>query len=109
MPVLNVTSEDLSATLAARVMKWGVAPDRFLLDGRRWLPRWRFRPTERIEDAFRLLEALDPEEYTMRGRRADEFRVRVGLHNGDIGEATDKSKAQAITYAVARAIGVDVT
>jgi hypothetical protein len=109
MPVLKVTSEDLSAILAARVMKWCVTSDRFVLDGRRWLPRWRFRPTERIEDAFRLLEALNPEEYIMRGRRADEFWVRVRLHKGGVGEASDKSQARAITYAVARAIGVDVT
>jgi len=101
MPVLNVTSEDLSATLAARVMKWGVAPDRFILEGRRWLPRWRFRPVERIEDAFRLIEALDPEEYDMAGRGADNFSVRIRLENGGHGEASDKSKA--------RAIGVDVT
>jgi hypothetical protein len=109
MPVLNVTSEDLTSILSARVMKWGIAPDRFLLDGRRWLPRWRFQPAERIEDAFRLLEALDPEQYDMAGRGADNFCVRIRLHNGGIGEASCKSKAQAITYAVAQAIGVDVT
>jgi hypothetical protein len=102
-------AKDLTAILAARVMKWGVAPDRFLLGGRRWLPRWRFRPAERIEDAFRLLEALDPEEYDMRSRGTGDFWVRVLLHNGASGEASDKSKARAITYAVARAIGVDVT
>jgi hypothetical protein len=90
-------------------MKWGVAPDRFILEGRRWLPRWRFRPVERIEDAFRLIEALDPEEYDMAGRGADNFSVRIRLENGGHGEASDKSKARAITYAVARAIGVDVT
>jgi hypothetical protein len=104
----KMTVKELTAVLAARVMKWGVAPDRFILDGRRWLPRWRFRPAERIEDAFRLLEALDPEQYDMAGRGADNFCV-IRLHNGGVGEASDKSKARAITYAVARAIGVDVT
>jgi hypothetical protein len=104
-----MTMEDLTSILAAQVMKWGVAPDRFILEGRRWLPRWRFRPAERVEDAFRLLEALDPEEYDMTGRRAENFRVRILLHNGGVGEASDKSKACAITHAVARAIGVDVT
>jgi hypothetical protein len=72
------------------------------------LPRLRFQPAEKIEDAFRLLEALDPEEYDMAGRRADNFCVWIRLENG-VGEASDKSKARAITYAVARAIGVDVT
>ena len=69
----RVTIEDLTSILAVQVMKWGVAPDRFILEGRRWLPRWRFRPTERIEDAFRLLAALDPEEYDMAGRGAEQF------------------------------------
>jgi hypothetical protein len=101
----GTTAEDLTSILAVRVMKWGIAPDRFVLEGRRWLPRWRFRPVERIEDAFRLLEALDPEEYDMRGRGTDDFWVRVLLHNGASGEASDKSRARAITYAVARAIG----
>jgi hypothetical protein len=109
MSVLNETTEELSAILAARVMKWEVAPSRFLLSGRRWLPRWRFRPTERIEDAFRSLDALDTEEYDMAGRGAENVRVRILLHNGGIGEASDKSRARAITYAVARAIGVDAT
>ena len=105
----GTTPKELTAVLAARVMKWGVAPNRFLLDGRRWVPRWRFRPAEKIEDAFRLLEALNPEEYDMAGRRSDNFCVRIRLDNGAIGEASDESKARAITYAVARAIGIDVT
>jgi hypothetical protein len=105
----KMTVKELTAVLAERVMKWGVAPGRFLMDGRRWLPRWRFQPTERIEDAFRLLEALDPEAYDMAGRGAGNFSVRIRLGNGGHGEASDKSKARAITYAVARAIGVDVT
>jgi hypothetical protein len=105
----RVTIEALTSILAMQVMKWGVAPDRFLMEGRKWLPRWRFQPTNRIEDAFRLIEALDPEEYTMGGRGADEFWVCVRLHNGGIGEANDRSKTLAITYAVARAIGADAT
>jgi hypothetical protein len=105
----KMTVKELSAVLAERVMKWRVAPDRFLLDGRRWLPRWRFQPAEKIEDAFRLLEALDPGEYDMAGRGADNFCVRIRLENGGVGEASDKSKARAITYAVARAMGVDAT
>ena len=103
------TKEDLTAILAEQVMRWGVAPDRFLLEGRRWLPRWRFQPVKSIEDAFRLLEELNPHEYTMNGGATGDFRVRVRLHNGCFGEATDKSKARAITTAVARAIGVDFT
>jgi hypothetical protein len=103
----RMTTEDLTRILASHVMKWDVTSDRFVLKGRRWIPRWRFRPTQRIEDAFRLLEALDPEQYTMSGRGGDDFCVRVHLRNGDVGDASNKSKACAITYAVARAIGVD--
>jgi hypothetical protein len=104
-----ITREDLTAILAEQVMKWGVAPDRFLMERRKWLPRWRFRPAERIEDAFRLLNAIDPAEYIMTGRGSEDFCVRVRLRNGGVGEARHKSEARAITYAVARAIGVDFT
>jgi hypothetical protein len=106
---MPTTTEDLTTILAARVMKWGVAPGRFILERRRWLPRWRFQPAKNIQDAFRLLEALNPEECTMILRGADDFRVRIRLRKGGVGEASDKSKARAITDAVARAIGVDVT
>ena len=87
-------------------MSWGIAPDRFLIGKHRWLPRWRFQPTERLEDAFRLLEGASPDDYSMgSGNAASWARVQIA---GSIGEAHDGSKPRAITYAVARAIGISI-
>ena len=60
-----MTTDMLTSLLAQRVLGWTVAPDRFLLGNRRWLPRWRFQPTERVEDAYCLLERAAPQEYSM--------------------------------------------
>ena len=104
--VLAPMSEDLTTLLARRVMGWDVAPERFLTGKRRWMPRWRFRPTENLEDAFRLLEQAGPEEYTMGRKGREHFWARVKI-GGTIGEARAGSKPQAITLAVARALGID--
>lgn len=98
--------EHLTATLASKVMGWGIGPDRFLLGARRWLPRWRFQPAVRLEDAFRLLERLAPEEYTMGAASNGGFWVKIRVA-GVIGEASEPSKARAITFAIARALGID--
>ena len=102
-----MTSENLAALLAKRVMGWGVGPDRFLTGNRGWISRWRFQPTERLADALRLLEKAAPGEYDMRGD--GEGNVRVHVRIGDAtGEACGPSKARAITYAIARAFGIQV-
>jgi hypothetical protein len=88
-------------------MGWEVAPDRFLIGGRRWLPRWRFKPAEKLEDAFRLLEQAAPRKYTMGRDEKGAFWVNVQIGAGT-GEARDNSKPRAITHAVARAIGIEV-
>ena len=77
-------SEDLTTLLARRVMGWDVAPDRFLVGNRKWMPRWQFQPAEKLEDAFRLLEAAAPQEYTMgcEGQELFWVRVRNGQANG---------------------------
>jgi hypothetical protein len=100
-----VIADQLTRVLAEQVMHWGVAPDRFLVGKRSWIPRWRFQPTKSLEDAFRLLEAADPSEYSI-ARQDGVLTVRV-LIGGTVGEARDASKPRAITYAVARAIGLD--
>lgn len=102
-----MTSEQLTAILAERVMGWGVAPGRFIMEGRGWKPAWRFQPTERLEDAFSLLDAADPSEYSI-SRQGGVLTVRVVIA-GDVGEARDTSKPRAITFAVARAVGLDPT
>jgi hypothetical protein len=94
--------EDLTTLLARRVMRWGVAPERFLIGKRRWMSRWRFQPEERLEDAFRLLEEAAPQKYTMgcEGKGLFWARVQIGRATG---RARDLSKPRAITLAVARA------
>ena len=105
--VSSVTSANLTARLSERVMGWTVAPDRFLMAKRGWMPRWRFQPTENLVDAFRLLEASAFDEFSMSGNSRGDFRVCVRI--GDCtGEAAGTSKSLAITYAIARAVGIEV-
>jgi hypothetical protein len=101
-----VTSEQLTAILAERVMAWRVGPERFLVGNRRWLPRWRFQPTERVKDAYRLLERAAPQEYSMDRGQDGLFWVKVCIA-GATGEAQESTQARAVTFAVARAIGLD--
>ena len=102
-----MTNDQLTAILAERVMGWTVGPDRFMMGGRRWLPRWRFQPATRLEDAFRLLEEATPQEYSICGDDKGNIHVRVRIF-GAVGEARGTSKAFAITYAIARAVGIKV-
>jgi hypothetical protein len=104
---VSVTGDHLTALLAERVMHWRVGPDRFLIGDRRWLPRWRFRPAECLPDAFRLLEQAAPQEYSMGAGVNGGFWVKVRIA-GTTGEALERSKPRAITYAVARAFRIDV-
>ena len=102
-----VTQSELTRVLAERVMGWVVGPDRFLMGNRGWMPCWRFQPTGNLEDAFRLLEEAAPQEYSMHGDSAGNFWVQVRI-GGATGEARGTSKALAIAYAVARAVGIEV-
>jgi transcriptional regulator with XRE-family HTH domain len=104
----GLSSDHLEALLAERVMHWGVAPDRFLKDGRRWMPRWRFQPTKNLENAIALLEAADPAECNIVRHRHGDWSVT--LRTGEnIGKAQDGSQPRAITLAVAQALGLNVT
>jgi hypothetical protein len=76
------------------------------MENRRWTPAWRFQPTKKRGDALRLLDAADPEEYSINARRGGAFTVRVQI-SGVAGEASDKCEARAITHAVARAVGLE--
>lgn len=101
-----MTSDQLTAILAERVMNWRVGPDRFLMANRRWSPRWRFQPTERVEDAYRLLERAAPQDFSIDRAQDCQFRVRVRIA-GMAGEARESSQARAIAFAVARAFGLE--
>ena len=102
-----MTSDQLTAIMAERVMGWRVGPNRFLMGNRRWLPRWRFQPTERVADANRLLERAAPQEYSIDRAQDGRFWVKVRIA-GATGEARKSTQARAITFAIARAIGIEV-
>ena len=102
-----MTSEHLAAILAERVMGWTVGPDRFMMGNRGWMPRWRFQPAEKLEDAFRLLEEAAPQEYSIGGDDKGNVHVQVRIA-GMAGEARGTSRPLAITYAIARAVGIEV-
>jgi hypothetical protein len=88
-------------------MGWSVGPDRFMMAGRRWLPRWRFQPATRQEDAFRLLESVAPEEFTMGAGESGGFWAKVCVA-GTTGESRKSSQARAMTFAIAGSIGLEV-
>ena len=101
-----MTSAMLTQLLAERVMGWRVAPGRLMMGGRVWKPAWRFQPVEKREDALRLLGAAKPVAYSITGRMGSLFTVHVVI-GGTAGDATESSEPRAITYAVARAIGLE--
>ena len=101
-----MTEEQLTATLAKRVMGWEVAPDRFLTGNRSWIPRWKFNPLERLEDAFRLLDYAKPTRYAI-SLAGGAFEVEVES-DGKVARAVDNSKPRAITLALARSLGLEV-
>jgi hypothetical protein len=105
-PVERAAIDDqrLTARLAEIVMGWRVTGGRFLMGNRRWAPRWRFQPLKKIADAMRLLEMAAPTTCSMNCDSGGTFHVRVRVA-GQVGEAHNKSKARAITYAIATALG----
>jgi hypothetical protein len=102
-----MTSERLDAVLAERVMDWRAGPHRFMTGGRRWIPRWRFQPASRLEDALRLLEKLAPEDYSKGTHQSGGFWVKLSV-SGNVGQAVESSQARAITFAIARALRIEV-
>lgn len=102
-----MTNDILSALLAEKVLGWRISPGRFLMGNRQWSPRWRFQPTEKLEDAFRLLEEAGPKEYTIRGDDKGGIHVQVRI-GGTAGEARGICKALTIACAIARSVGIEV-
>jgi hypothetical protein len=100
-----MTSNQLTAALAERVMGWRVAPGRFLTGNRRWITNSRFQPLHRVQDALRLLHTAAA-EFTL-ARTADgvfSATVRIGERAGT---ASGEFDARTITLAVVRALGID--
>lgn len=102
-----MTIDHLTGLLVEQVMRWRVAPDRYLKSNRSWIPRSRFQPTQNLNHAFQLLEEAQPEHYSMGSEKGGDVWVRVTI-SGALGEARDTSSAKAITMAIARALGLDV-
>jgi hypothetical protein len=102
-----VSNDQLTAVLAERVMGWTVGPDRFMMGNRGWMPRWRFQPADKLDDALRLLQVAAPQAYSICGDDTGNIHVQVRIA-GRVGEARGTSKALAITHAIARAVGIEV-
>jgi hypothetical protein len=92
--------------LAEHVLGWRVAPDRFMTENRSWLPRWRFNPLERLEDAFLVLDRCESLRYTISQSNGG-FQVEVE-NEERIGKAAGSSMPRTITLAVARSLGWEV-
>lgn len=100
-----MTDNMLIDRLAQQVLHWGVGPDRFLTGNRSWIPRWKFNPSERLEDAFRLLDHARPTRYAL-SQTGGVFAVEVEC-DAKGGKATDDFKPRAITLALARSLGLE--
>jgi hypothetical protein len=70
------------------------------------MPTWRFQPLKNLEDALRMLNAAKPDSYSIESKRRGTCSVRVQVGE-TVGVAVDSSQARAITYAVARAVGLE--
>jgi len=101
-----MTDAQLTDELASRVMGWKVASGRFVKPSRSWIPKWRFAPLERLEDAFLLLDTARA-AYTLSRRGAGAFAASVQLGEGH-GHASGDSKPRTITVALAIAAGIEV-
>jgi hypothetical protein len=103
---VTVTNERLTEELARRVMGWRLAPGRFLRSGGSWTARWRFRPMFSTDDAFRLLDGAGA-DYTLTATAGGKFTAEVRVGDG-IGAASGAQKAETITVALARALGLEI-
>ncbi len=100
-----VGSEQFAAILAERILGWKACPDRFIKSGRAWIPRNRFRPLTRLEDAFLLLDNAASNYSLTRVGRLFTAEVQIGVVTGN---ATGGPRARTITLAIGRALGIEV-
>jgi hypothetical protein len=95
----------LTEDLARLVMGLRSTPDRYLKPGRSWLPKWRFAPLERLEDAFQLLRAANQYTLSSDQNRVFTAEIQIGRRTG---QASGEPKARTITIAVGRALGLEI-
>jgi hypothetical protein len=97
-----VTSDQLTASLAERILGWRVGPEHFILGNRRWITRSRFRPFDCVQDAFRLLwKAATSFSLTQTPNGVFTAIVQIGDRAGT---ASGRAEAAAISLVIARAI-----
>lgn len=100
-----MTQERLTTVLAVQLLGWKVGPDRFIKTGRSWIPKWRFRPFDRLEDAFSLLDRTGG-DYTLAVNASGVFTAEVRI-GGRVGRASGDPKARTITLAICRALDLE--
>lgn len=102
-----MSDDRLKEELALQLLGWKVAPDRFLKSGRSWIPKWRFNPLEKLDDAFLLLDHTRLSRYAISKSADDGFHVEIEI-DGKIGKAVGEPKSRTITLALARSLGLEV-
>jgi hypothetical protein len=102
--VLAMGSDQFTATLAERILHWKACPDRFVKSGRAWIPRNRFRPLARVEDALLLLSHTASNYSLTRIDGLFTAEVRIGVRTGT---ASGGPIARTITLAIGRALGIE--
>lgn len=100
----SLTDDALIDQLAQQVLHWRVGPDRFMTRNRSWLPKWRFNPLQRLEDAFLLLDHSQATRYVI-SQMGGKCEVEVE-HDRKIGKAAGHSRPRTITLALARSLGL---
>jgi len=98
-----MTSEHFTQVLAKRFLGWSVAPDPFMIDGRR-LPRWGFQPATRLEAALRVLGGVALEEFVIGATASRGFWAIVRV--ADTREVRDLYNPRLISVAIARRLGI---
>jgi hypothetical protein len=99
-----MSNEQFTAVLVQRGLNWKVCPDRFITSGRSWIPRSRFKPLARLEDAFLLLARVASNYSLTSVSGKFTADVRVGDRRGS---ASGEPKARTITLAIAQALGIE--
>jgi hypothetical protein len=99
-----MSDDTMTDELALRILGWKAGPDRFLKSGRSWMPKWRFKPFIRLEDAFLLLDRAGG-SYALSVGADGVFNAEFRLDER-IGKASGEPKARAITIAICHALGI---
>ena len=103
----TASSAGLTQELARLVMGWRPAPGRYLKPSGGWVASSRFKPLSNLNDAFRLVEeAKATLALSLSAKGLCSVEVTVARM---VGRATDVSVAAAITVAISRAMGLDLS